>query len=191
MAEKLSTPVARLGPKDGSSGTIQAVIETPRGSRNKYKFDERSGLFKLSHVLPAGASFPYSFGFIPGTLAEDGDPLDVLVLEDEPVPVGCLVLVRLIGVLEAEQEEEGEAEKNHRLIAVAEKSLDHADLRSFKKISPHLAKEIEHFFRSYNEIRGRDFRILGRGGPKRAAARLQEAVLRAKQERREKPNGRG
>ena len=84
---------------------LNVVIETPKGSRNKYNYDENLGLFKLGGVLPSGASFPFDFGFVPSTLGGDGDPLDVLVLMDESAFTGCLVRVRLVGVVEAEQTE--------------------------------------------------------------------------------------
>ena len=86
-------------------GDLNVVIETPKGSRNKYNYDEKLGLFKLGGVLPSGASFPFDFGFVPSTVGGDGDPLDVLVLMDEPAFAGCLVSARLVGVIEAEQTE--------------------------------------------------------------------------------------
>src|SRR5436190_17387182 len=110
--------IASLNPLQDEEETeiVNAVIETPQGSRNKYKYDPEMGLFRLSKVLPAGSEFPFSFGFIPRTLAEDGDPVDVLLLADEPVPVGCVVPARLIGVLEAENVDGGKKERNDRLI---------------------------------------------------------------------------
>src|ERR671932_1198574 len=92
-------------PFDADSGELQVLIETPKGSRNKFKFDEQLGRFRLSGVLPMGAVFPFDFGFVPATLAEDGDPLDVLVLMDEPAFPGCLIPSRLLGAIEAEQTE--------------------------------------------------------------------------------------
>src|SRR5919202_2577365 len=117
--------LAHLEPFDAASGEVNVIIETPKGSRNKFKYDEQRGLFKLSGVLPAGAVFPFDFGFVPSTRGEDGDPLDVLVLMDEPAFAGCLVPSRLIGVIEAEQTEEGTTERNDRLIAVAANSYTH------------------------------------------------------------------
>ena len=95
-----------LAPRDPTTGLVRVVIDTPRGSRNKYKFDEELGLFKLSRVLPAGLSFPFDFGSIPGTRAEDGDALDVLVMTEAPLYVGCLVHVHLVGIMRATQREE-------------------------------------------------------------------------------------
>lgn len=90
-----------LPPERADGGTLQVIIETPRGSRNKYNFDPDQKIFTLKKVLPAGMVFPYDFGFIPDTRGGDGDPLDVLVLMDEPAVPGCLVPIRLIGVIEA------------------------------------------------------------------------------------------
>src|SRR6185295_2715875 len=97
---------------DEVTGDLNVVVETPKGSRNKFKFDEEHGLYKLSGVLPAGMAFPYDFGFIPSTRGEDGDPVDVLLLMDEPAFAGCLVASRLIGVIEVEQTEKGETMRN-------------------------------------------------------------------------------
>ena len=151
-------PFARLPAFDPDSGTLNAVIETPKGHRNKYKFDEKRGLFLLDGVLPAGAVFPFDFGFVPSTLGGDGDPLDVLVLMDEPAFTGCLVPSNLIGVIEAEQTEDGETERNDRLIAVAAKSRNHREIRSLDQIDENLVREIEHFFVSYNEVKGKRVR---------------------------------
>jgi inorganic pyrophosphatase len=90
-----------LPARDPESGLVRVVIDTPRGSRNKYKFDRELASFKLSRVLPAGMSFPFDFGSIPGTEAEDGDALDVLVLTESPLIVGCVVHVHLVGIIQA------------------------------------------------------------------------------------------
>jgi inorganic pyrophosphatase len=92
---------------DPDKGTCRAIIETPKGCRNKFDYDPRSNLFMLGGLLPEGMMFPFDFGFIPSTLGGDGDPLDILVLMDAPAHVGCLIEVRLIGVISAEQIEDG------------------------------------------------------------------------------------
>ena len=172
--------VAKLSAFDRESGDLNVVVETPRGSRNKFKFEEDSGLFVLGGVLGAGLSFPFDFGFIPSTKGEDGDPLDVLVLMDEPAFCGCLVRCRLIGVIEAEQTEKGKTERNDRLIAVASKSRDHEDIESISDLSPNLLKEIQHFFVSYNQVKGKRFKVVGRHGPKRAMRLVRGAMKRKK-----------
>jgi inorganic pyrophosphatase len=173
--------LAKLPPVHRKSGDLNVVIDTPKGSRNKYSWDEKQQLFELSGVLPAGAVFPYDFGFIPKTRGGDGDPLDVLVLMEEPAFTGCLVRSRLLGVIEAEQTEKGETERNDRLIAVASKSRVHKDLKSITDLNPKLLDEIEHFFVSYNEAKGKKFKPLGRYGPERAR-KLVKKAQRAKRQ---------
>jgi len=143
--------------------TVDVVIDTPRGSRNKYKFDKKLGGFRLAGVLAAGFSFPYDFGSIPGTKGGDGDAMDVLVLMDEPVFVGCHVKCRLIGGIRAEQtEEDGRVERNDRLLAVPLKSIEYSPVESIDDLTDELLSQIEHFFVSYNEPKGRKFEPQGR-----------------------------
>jgi inorganic pyrophosphatase len=164
---------------DRKSGEVNAIVETPKGSRAKFEYDEKLALFKLGGMLPEGSIFPFNFGFIPSTLAEDGDPLDVMVLMEEPAPTGCLVPVRLIGVIEAEQtDEDGTTTRNDRIIAIASHSRDHADVESLKTLAPHAIEEIEHFFVSYNQARGKQFKPVGRHGAKRAQKLLKQAQRR-------------
>ena len=164
-----SHPVSRLPPFGDDDATINVIVETSKGSRNKITFDPERGLYELGGVLPVGASFPYDFGFVPSTLGDDGDPLDVLLLMDEPVFAGCLVSARLVGVITAEQQErDGAVERNDRLLAVAEKSRLHADVRGLDDLGDTLLEEIEHFFVSYNEIRGKTFTPTARKGPQAA-----------------------
>ena len=134
----------------------RAIIETPKGCRNKFDYDPGSGLFKLGGLLPEGMMFPFDFGFLPSTLGEDGDPLDMLVLMDAPAHVGCLIEVRIIGVIEAEQTEHRKTERNDRLLGVAVHSYDHEDLRSIKDVSKTLLNQLEAFFISYNKQRERN-----------------------------------
>lgn len=170
-------PFVTLPAFDEESGDLNAIVDTPKGSRNKYKYDETLRLFKLSGVLPAGAFFPYDFGYVPSTEGEDGDPLDVLILMDEPAFVGCLVPARLIGVIEAEQtERDGETERNDRLIAVAANSHNHKDVQALDDLNQNLVDEIEHFFVSYNEVKGKIFKPLGRYGPDRARKLVEQGV---------------
>ena len=156
------------------------VIETPKGCRNKYAFDFNLKNYKLKSVLPKGAVFPFDFGSIPGTIGDDGDPLDVLVLMDEPAFTGCMVESRLLGVIEAEQTDNGKTERNDRLIAVAKKSHTHGSLKSLLNVEPNLIDEIEHFFVSYNKARGKKFRPLARKGPATAERLIKQGRRRKK-----------
>lgn len=162
-------PLSHLPTVDASSGDLMAVIETPKGSSNKYDYDEHSGAFRLAAVMPEGTTFPYDFGFIPSTIAEDGDPLDVLVFLDTPVVVGCVLTVRLIGVIEAKQRKADEDWiRNDRLLAVATHAHTHGHIKTLEDLRPHLLEEIETFFQHYNELKGSKFKPTGRGGPKKA-----------------------
>jgi inorganic pyrophosphatase len=172
-----ASPFSRLGAFAEDSRHVNVIVETPQGSRNKFNFDEKLGLFKLGGVLPAGASFPFDFGFVPSTLGGDGDPLDVLLLMDEPAFPGCLVEARLVGVIEAEQtERDGESTRNDRLIAVSAGARNHKGVRALGQLSPHLVAEIEHFFVSYNQIKGKEFEPLARRGPERARELVEEGA---------------
>lgn len=113
-------------------------------------------------------AFPYDFGFIPGTLAEDGDPLDVLVLTDEPTFPGCELDCRLLGVIKAEQMEKGRRDRNDRLIAVAEQSLQYGNVRELSDLDSALVRRIEAFFVNYQKLRNVEFKILGRAGVENA-----------------------
>jgi inorganic pyrophosphatase len=164
----------RLDPFDDDC--VMVVIETPKGSPNKLAFDPRLGAFVLKGVLPAGAVFPFDFGFVPSTRADDGDPLDVLVLMDAPVFPGCVVPSRLIGVIEAEQSEDGETERNDRLLAVAANSATHRSIQTLSDLGQDLVAQVEHFFVSYNEMKGKQFRVKGRAGKKRALTLVTAAM---------------
>ena len=164
----MKTKVTEQPSFDSKTKELNVIVDTPKGSRNKFKYDQEKGLFKLSGVLPLGASFPFDFGYIPSTKGEDGDHLDVLILMDEPAFTGCLVPARLIGVIEAQQTEDGKTVRNDRLIAVASDSRNHSHVRFLGNLNDNALYEIEHFFISYNEAKGKQFEILRRSGPERA-----------------------
>ncbi len=161
---------------DEKTRTCRVIIETPKGSRNKFDYDPQTNLFALGGLLPEGMFFPFDFGFIPSTRGEDGDPLDVLVLMDAPAHVGCLLDVRLVGVIEAEQSEKGKKESNDRLLAVAVHSYQHEHVQSIKEVSTTLLSQVEEFFISYNKQRGKKFAVKDTGGPKKAIDRLKAGI---------------
>lgn len=169
--------LGRLAPEDRGGG-LRAVIESPQGSRNKLKFEPESGAFRVTHCLPAGMSFPFDFGFIPGTRAQDGDPLDVLILMDAPAYPACIVAIDLLGVIEAEQEDgEGATIRNDRLIALAEGSTAHGTPRRLTDLNRALLDQIEAFFSDDNRLRGRRFRPIGRRGPREARRLVERARI--------------
>lgn len=146
--------LTKLRPFDPKFGDLNVIVETPRGWRNKYSYDEKRKLFKIGSVLPAGTVFPFDFGFIPRTLGEGGDPLDVLVLMDEPAFSGCFVAARLLGVVEAAQTEDGKTDRNDLLIAISANAETHRNVKSLTDLNKKLIDEIEHFFVSYNSEKG-------------------------------------
>lgn len=162
---------------DKKKDVVNAVVETPGGSRNKFKYDETLGYFTLSGVLPEGMVFPHAFGFVPSTKAADGDPEDVLILMDEPSFAGCIVPSRLLGVMEAEQtERDGKQERNDRLIAVAAQSYEYSEIQTLDDLDKHVLKQIEQFFINYNKEKGKKFRVLQMRGPKQALKTLKKSL---------------
>ena len=159
------------------AGVVNAVIETPGGSRNKFKYDEKIGFFSLSGVLPEGMVFPHAFGFVPSTRAADGDPEDILIIMDEPTFTGCVVPTRLIGVMEAEQTEDGRTNRNDRLIAVAANSRDFSEVKKLEDLNSNMLKEIEQFFITYNKERGKKFRVLRTRGPRQALKLVKKSLV--------------
>jgi len=174
MPKARSGPLSRL-PSFDDEGNVHAIVEATRGSRNKFKYEPDARIFLLDSVLPAGATFPFDFGFVPSTKAEDGDPLDVLILMDEAAFVGAVVPARLVGAIQAEQTEEGETFRNDRLISIASSSHTYRGIDTLDALPPNLVDEIEHFWISYNEIKGKTFKPIGRVGPRGAKHLVNEA----------------
>ena len=144
MNKAALTDPTKLKPVD-KDGILQVIIETPKGSRNKYSFDPDQKIFSLKKVLPAGMAFPYDFGFLPRTLADDGDPIDVLLLMDEPAFPGCLISARLIGVIRGEQIDGKKRIRNDRLVAIAEANHMYANVKKLEDLPRQFVKELEDF----------------------------------------------
>jgi inorganic pyrophosphatase len=157
-------------------GIVQVVIETPKGSRNKYAFDEKQRVFALTKVLPAGMAFPYDFGFVPSTLAEDGDATDVLVLMDEPAFPGCLLKCRIVGIIEGKQGGKKKTIRNDRIVAIEHGNHSFADIKHVKDLGKEFVTELETFFVNYHSLSGEKYHILGAKGPSEAKSRLKEGM---------------
>ena len=175
----MSRRAARLSDLDSiddETKCIAVVIETPKGSRTKFAYDPDREAFVVMKVLPEGMTFPFDFGFIPSTLADDGDPLDVLVLMDEPVISGSIVPSRLIGVIEAKQtEKNGKSEENDRLIAISRSCQLFEDVKKLSDLPGAVTEQIEKFFINYNKEEGKKFEVKGCHGRKRAREALRDA----------------
>ncbi len=165
--------MADIEMEDKESGDLRFVIETPRGSRNKYKYMPKENYYELAVVLPEGMTFPIDFGFVPSTLGGDGDALDVLVLMDAPVPLGTVIKGRLIGALTARQKEnDGQWQRNDRLIAVATRARTHETIKNITDLRPNTVTDIKEFFINYNKLHGRKFEIDETCGPNKASKLL-------------------
>jgi inorganic pyrophosphatase len=178
--------LSEIAPFSDKPDELRIVIETPRASRNKYKYEPEWDCVELATVLPEGMVFPYDFGFIPSTIGDDGDPLDVLILMDSSVVPGCVVRARLIGALEAEQKENGDWTRNDRLIAVAVHAQTYETAKDLADLRPHLVKEIEEFFHNYNKLRGRKFRTKATTGPHKARELVEAGLKRFKKAKKKK-----
>lgn len=175
---------SRLPPIEVEGGKcIQVVIETPKGSRNKYAYDETQRAFELKKVLPAGMAFPYDFGFIPSTRADDGDPVDVLVLMDEPAFPGCVLKCRTIGVIEGQQGKKKDKERNDRIVAIEQENHSYAHVKHIHDLGKQFKRELEEFFVNYHELTGKKYRILDVKGPGEAWRRIEDGMKMAKRRR--------
>jgi len=170
----------RLQPLDGDQNSIQVIIETPKGSRNKYAFDSKQKIFRLKTVLPAGMTFPYDFGFIPSTTAEDGDPTDVLVLMDEPAFPGCLLKCRIVGIIEGEQGKKKDRERNDRIVAIEQENHSYAHVRHITDLGKKFVRELEEFFVNYHCLMNKKYRIVDVKGPNEARRRIQDGIKGAR-----------
>jgi len=170
----MSNLIQRLGTFEKDK-LINVVIETPKGSRVKYAFQPETGLFELKRALPEGMVFPFNFGFIPSTLAEDGDPLDILILNEEELVPGCVLKARVECAIKAQQIEDGTTTRNDRLIGLAVLEETPTFMETVT-IQEKTLNEIEYFFKSYNKLYGRKFKILGKTGAKKAMELVKKAA---------------
>jgi len=170
-------PIDDLKPYDKSSKLLNVIVETPKGSRVKYAYERKLGLFILSKVLPEGMVFPFNFGFIPGTLAADGDALDMLVLNEEALAPNTLMRVRPVAVIKATQTETegGKAQRNDRLVGQAMSKETPLELRELT-LEKELVHQIAVFFETYNRLYGKKFKVLGTSGPGKARKLVEKAI---------------
>jgi len=163
-----------LPPGEHPPDEVTAIIEIPQGSRNKYELDKKTGLLKLDRVLYSAVHYPSDYGFIPRTLHEDGDPLDILVRINEPTFAGCLVAARPIGVLKMLDR----GEPDDKILAVPSKDPFHAEYFDIADIPEHVLKEIEHFFLIYKDLEGKRMQIKGWEKSDVAMQVIQESIAR-------------
>jgi inorganic pyrophosphatase len=163
-----------LAPGKHPPEVITAVIEIPSGSRNKYELDKETGLLRLDRVLYSAVHYPGDYGFVPRTLHEDGDPLDVLVLVKEQTFSGCLIDVRPIGVLRMLDK----GEPDDKILAVPHFDPYHEEWFDIADIPSHQLKEVEHFFLSYKDLEGKRVQIGGWGKSDEAMQVIRDSIVR-------------
>ncbi|GGJ10107.1 inorganic pyrophosphatase [Alicyclobacillus cellulosilyticus] len=154
--------------------TVETFVEIPKGSANKYEFDKEAGVFRLDRVLYSPMFYPAEYGYIRNTLADDGDPLDAMVLTTYPTFPGCVIDTRVVGVL-IMSDEKGQDEK---LLGVAENDPRFAHVKTLEDVPPHILKEIAHFFEVYKDLEGKETRVEGWKGRDEAERILREAIAR-------------
>lgn len=174
----------RLAAFDGDLDEVQVIIETPKGSRNKFAFDAEQKVFQLKRVLPVGMAFPYDFGFVPSTVAEDGDPTDVLVLMDEPAFPGCLLKCRPIGVIEGKEGSKKEWKRNDRIVAIERDNHTFPQVKHVDELGSKFVAELEDFFVNYRELSGKQYKILKVRGPREAKRRIRDGMKAYEQGRK-------
>jgi inorganic pyrophosphatase len=157
-------------------GDAHVVVETPRGSRAKFAYDPKLETFALTKSLLTGLTYPHDWGFVPSTKAEDGDPLDIMVIHDAATFPGLVLTCRVIGILQIRQNSKGKAERNDRLFAVPRRSHAERGLRDVQELSKPFREELEKFFIATDELEDKKLDIIGWKGPKVALKAIKDAA---------------
>ncbi len=164
---------------------LNAIIEIPKGSRNKYEYDEDHNLFRLDRVLASPMHYPTAYGFVPSTLFTDGDPVDIMVLIDEPTFVGCLIEVRPLGVMRMIDA----GKQDDKIIAVPVSDSSFSHYHSLENMKPHTLEEIKYFYSHYKNLEGLETEFDGWGGLDYVGVMMAESMSRY-QKRASSGNGR-
>ena len=155
---------------------VNAVIEIPKGRRNKFEYDKKLGVFKLDRHLYSSSFYPGDYGFIPQTLAEDNDPLDILVMVNEPTFCGCLIESRVVGLFKMVDK----GENDFKLLGVPHRDPLFAEYKTLSDVPTHFLREVEHFFETYKQLEGVEVSSGGWASHEEAITAVQESVARYK-----------
>lgn len=163
---------------DDTEKNIHVIIETPKGSRYKYAWQPEYGMFLLKRTMPVGVTFPHDFGFVPHTLADDGDPLDVLVLSGAPAAVGALMTCRVLGIVEAEQVDEPGADtiRNDRVICAPLYNPEFDAIQTITDLGETWLNDLTRFFNFYRSRTGGSFKLVAHRGPEAALKMIHKAI---------------
>ena len=163
-----------IDPGPDAPEIVRMIVEIPQHSANKYEYDGNLGVFRLDRALYSPLHYPGDYGFIPGTLADDNDPLDVMVLVQQPSYPGVLIEVRPVGVLNMIDG----SEKDQKILAVPNRNPRYDQIHTMDQIFPHVRREVEHFFSIYKELEGKVTIMEGWGGPREARKAIQDCRQR-------------
>nr|WP_199294795.1 inorganic diphosphatase [Leptolyngbya sp. FACHB-60] len=163
-------------PAQPEPGLINVLVEITGGSKNKYEFDKDLNAFILDRVLFSSVKYPYDYGFVPNTLADDGDPLDGMVLMDEPTFPGCVIAARPIGMLEMIDG----GDRDEKILCVPAADPRYTSVKSLDDVAPHRLDEIAEFFRSYKNLEKKVTEILGWQNVDKVAALVEQCIAAAK-----------
>lgn len=166
--------IERIPPFTEDGNAVHAIIEVPKGRRSKFEIDEETGLIKLDRYLFSASHYPGDYGFIPQTLAEDGDALDVLVMVNEPTFSGCLIEVRVVGIFRMKDR----GENDFKILGVPQFDPLFSEYKDLLSVPPHFLREVEHFFLTYKQLEGATIESLGWEDAAGARAAVQESVER-------------
>ncbi|BAY18520.1 inorganic pyrophosphatase [Anabaenopsis circularis NIES-21] len=163
-------------PAQPKPGILNVLIEIPGGSKNKYEYDKELEAFALDRVLYSSVRYPFDYGFVPNTLADDGDPLDGMVIIDEPTFPGCIIAARPIGMLEMIDG----GDRDEKILCVPDKDPRYTHVKSLNDVAPHRLDEIAEFFRSYKNLEKKVTEILGWQDVGKVSALVEQCIKAAK-----------
>ncbi len=163
-----------IPPGTGEPSVANVIVEIPKGRRTKFEIDKVTGLFKMDRYLYSSTMYPGDYGFIPQTLAEDGDPSDILVMVNEPTFTGCLIEARVVGIFRMRDR----GQNDYKLLAVPHRDPLYAEMRKLDDVPAHFLREVEHFFSTYKQLEGVTIEALGWASAEDGAIEVRSAIER-------------
>lgn len=174
MSQPLPNRYMQVPPGANPPDKINAIVEIPKGRRSKFEIDKATGIIKLDRYLYSSAHYPGDYGIIPQTLAEDGDPLDILVMVNEPTFAGCLIEARPLGLFKMTDK----GDNDYKILAVPDTDPIFAEYNGLWRVPPHYLREVEHFFATYKQLEGGEVKTLGWEGEDKAREEIIECIER-------------
>jgi inorganic pyrophosphatase len=166
-----------IPPGTGEPSVANTIVEIPKGRRTKFEVDKATGLIKMDRYLYSSSVYPGDYGFIPQTLAEDGDPLDILVMVNEPTFSGCLIEARVVGIFKMRDK----GHNDFKVLAVPNKDPLFDSMRKLEDVPAHFLREVEHFFATYKQLEGVTVEVLGWASHEEGAAEVRTSIDRFRQ----------